>query len=856
MNSLSTTLLSQGLAQATATLQQFAGQANFLTQLRTAVGDGFDGQIGLGVGAQFLAGDFSLVPEIRVLTNGELGTANGAYAGDVDAIFVSSDFLAQHAGDVDAVAEMLLEEIGHKLDRLLNGNVDSPGDEGAIFRLLATGYPLSEEALAGLKTQDDHAMITVDGQAIAIEQQQFIVSNGNNESVFGTNGDDDILVSGGGVYLIDGRAGNDFLLISNFLPTNFSGTSNQNITVVYTNATNGSIIGGRNNGTTFRNIESMSLSTNIGNDNIDLSFLSLGSSVDSGSGDDLVILGAGNDNVRGQEGNDRIYGAAGNDKLLGGDGNDYLNGGAGNDYLDGGAGNDILDSAGGGLDTLEGRTGDDTYIIYNSADIIIEDFDYGTDTVRTEVNYTLSANIENMYLIGSVNGTGNAGDNTIFGYGIGDNVINGGAGNDSLGGGAGTDTLIGGGGSDQFIFGSGRAFNSADLGIDTITDFQVNIDSIVLDPLTFGTALTFASVTTDLAAANSSASIVYNSVNGNLFYNSNSSDTGFGTGGQFAILSTRPTLTGNDVKDVKIQQPTLNDFNGDSKSDILWRNNDGRVALWQMNGPTVTIGSTFATVSTDWKISSAGDFNGDKKADILWRNDNGQVALWTMNGATQTSGTILATVPTDWKIASTADFGGDGKSDILWRNDDGRMAIWQMDGATQLASAVVATVSTDWKIAGTGDFNGDNKSDILWRKNDGQVALWQMDGLNVLSQDYLNPYPTVDNSWKIAGTGDFNGDSKSDILWRNDDGSTNIWLMDGANVLSFGPVPQYPTVDNSWKISGTGDFNGDNKSDILWRNDNGSTNIWEMNGLNVIANNPTNPYPVTDNTWKIAAPIL
>ncbi len=298
-----------------------------------------------------------------------------------------------------------------------------------------------------------------------------------------------------------------------------------------------------------------------------------------------------------------------------------------------------------------------------------------------------------------------------------------------------------------------------------------------------------------------------------------------------------------------------NDFNGDKKSDILWRNNDGRVALWQMSGSTVTTGSTFATVSTDWKISSTGDFNGDKKSDILWRNENGQVALWTMNGATQTSGSVLATVGTDWKISSTGDFNGDKKSDILWRNDDGRMAIWQMDGATQLASAVVANVSTDWKIAGTGDFGGDGKSDILWRKNDGSVALWQMDGLNILSQNFLNPYPTVDNSWKIAGTGDFNGDSKADILWRNDDGSVNIWLMNGANVLATGPVPQAPIVDNSWKISGTGDFNGDGKSDILWRNTNGSTNIWEMNGSTLLANNSTNPYPVVSSDWSIAAPI-
>ena len=227
-----------------------------------------------------------------------------------------------------------------------------------------------------------------------------------------------------------------------------------------------------------------------------------------------------------------------------------------------------------------------------------------------------------------------------------------------------------------------------------------------------------------------------------------------------------------------------------------------------------------------------------------------------MNGATQTSATVFATVGTDWKIAGAADFGGDKKSDLLWRNDDGRMAIWQMNGATQGASAVVATVDPAWKIAGTGDFGGDGKSDILWRKDDGSVALWQMNGLTPIAQNFLTPYPVVDNSWKISGTGDFNGDSKSDLLWRNDDGSVNIWLMDGAYVLSAGLVTPYSVVDNNWKISGTGDFNGDGKADILWRNTDGSTNVWEMNGSSVLSAGAINPYAVVDTTWKIAAPIL
>ena len=58
-----------------------------------------------------------------------------------------------------------------------------------------------------------------------------------------------------------------------------------------------------------------------------------------------------------------------------------------------------------------------------------------------------------------------------------------------------------------------------------------------------------------------------------------------------------------------------------------------------------------------------------------------------------------------------------------------------------------------------------------------------MNGLTVLSNSpagSFNPGPT----WHIMATGDFNGDSKSDILWQNDDGTPAIWLMNGSTVLS------------------------------------------------------------------------
>ena len=92
------------------------------------------------------------------------------------------------------------------------------------------------------------------------------------------------------------------------------------------------------------------------------------------------------------------------------------------------------------------------------------------------------------------------------------------------------------------------------------------------------------------------------------------------------------------------------------------------------------------------------DFNGDGKSDILWRNDAGQVSIWDMDKGTVLSGNQVATISSDWKIAGTGDFNGDHKADILWRHDEGRVSIWDMDNGTVLSGNPVAAVANDWHI--------------------------------------------------------------------------------------------------------------------------------------------------------------
>src|SRR6267154_1755949 len=196
------------------------------------------------------------------------------------------------------------------------------------------------------------------------------------------------------------------------------------------------------------------------------------------------------------------------------------------------------------------------------------------------------------------------------------------------------------------------------------------------------------------------------------------------------------------------------------------------------------------------------DFNGDGRSDILWRNSTtGENVIWLMNGAAASSSVTFATVADpNWSIAGVGDFNGDGKSDILWRNRaTGENTIWLMNGTAISSAAMFATVADpNWSIAGVGDFNGDGKSDILWRNRaTGENTIWLMNGAAVSSGAAMNSM--TDLNWSIAGIGDFDGDGKADILWRNSTtGENTLWSMNGASLSSGAPVN---AVQGSWSIA-------------------------------------------------------
>lgn len=141
--------------------------------------------------------------------------------------------------------------------------------------------------------------------------------------------------------------------------------------------------------------------------------------------------------------------------------NNTITGNALDNVLDGADGNDTLDGAG-GSDILLGGFGDDTYIVNDTSALIIEGIEEGYDTVISNIDFALSADVENLTLVGidAINGTGNELNNVIIGNSA-DNILNGGAGDDYLSGGAGNDTYI----VDSFY---DTVIENADEGLDTV----------------------------------------------------------------------------------------------------------------------------------------------------------------------------------------------------------------------------------------------------------------------------------------------------------------------------------------------------------------------------------------------------
>ena len=420
--------------------------------------------------------------------------------------------------------------------------------------------------------------------------------------------------------------------------------------------------------------------------------------------------------------------------------------------------------------------------------------------------------------------------------------------------------MTSGGSPGPFVF---HDANPAVPGIDTVYVGELSTGAVkkwTFDGTSWTNVMTFTDAgTTGLTGLTG----YYDQAQGFVLFASTTTELrrGVDSGGPNALFAAIATADANTAfRGIAMLPPAgkvAGDMNGDGRSDVLWRNlSSGQNYLYPMNGRTIlsSEGNLRTVTDLNWKVAGVGDFNGDGKADILWRNSStGQNYIYLMNGtAIQGEGYTRVVADANWKVAGVGDFNGDGRDDILWRHaTSGQNYVYLMNGTGISGEGYVRTVAdVNWKVAGVGDFDGDGKADILWRNtSSGQNYLYPMDGTTIKAGEG-NVRPVADLAWDVKGIGDFDGDGKADILWRNgSNGQNYIYPMNGTAIKATEGYTR--AVPLAWQVAAVGDYDGDGKADILWRNSSSGENyLYPMDGKSIKA---TEGYirSVVDPNWDV-----
>lgn len=486
-------------------------------------------------------------------------TRTGRLTGTVGATLVLSDGTATAPQDYTKTSTAVNFASGEGSKTILLAIVNDLAVEGNEIINLS---PIDPTGGATLGTQNTASFILVDNDAaptglvlIGDGKNNILIGKDGNDTLHGGNGND-TLDGGAGVNQLFGGLGNDTYFadslddritedinagtdtvqssISWTLGSNLEnlvltgnnpidGTGNPLNNTLIGNSAPNFLFGGDSNDRLDGGAGNDSLVGNIGNDTYTVDSIgdtiaenanegtdsvnsSISLTLEGTNLENLTLLGTNNINGTGNAFDNAINGNTGNNTLIGLDGNDNLDGKAGND-------------------TLEGGKGNDTYTIDSVGDVITENANEGTDSVRSSLTSSLDGtNLENLTLTGTanLNGTGNNADNTLTGNN-GNNTLAGGGGDDRLNGSLGSDTLLGGVGHDTL------AVSVAEFG----------------GGLTVGSFLDANQFRVGAGATTADHRFIYNSTNGALFFDPDGTNAIAPT--QIATLSIKLAMSHLDI---------------------------------------------------------------------------------------------------------------------------------------------------------------------------------------------------------------------------------------------------------------------------------------------------------------------
>lgn len=342
-----------------------------------------------------------------------------------------------------------------------------------------------------------------------------------------------------------------------------------------------------------------------------------------------------------------------------------------------------------------------------------------------------------------------------------------------------------------------------------------------------------------------------------------------------------PVSLGESLDNTVLSWSTYGNGSWNGQTGIYYSGGDAAQSPWINHNEYTTVETSVTgpgLLSFSWRVSSESCCDHLRfYIDSVQQNQISGEIGWTYQSFNLASGThtLRWTYTTDGSVHSNANAGwlddvqftlsgapppsppASTTPDLIWRQDNsGLNAVWFMSNGSLVESKPILpdiVADLDWEIVGSGDFNSDGESDLVWQHRTlGFIGIWFMNGRAMTSTALTEPNQASDLGWRIVGVADFNLDGHPDLLWQHEtDATVAIWHMDGVNLTSATlTTPSVPTPQ-SWKLMGTGDFNHDGFPDLLWEDPSwGYVVIWHMAGSSLINSFYTSPPILDDPNWR------
>jgi hypothetical protein len=206
-----------------------------------------------------------------------------------------------------------------------------------------------------------------------------------------------------------------------------------------------------------------------------------------------------------------------------------------------------------------------------------------------------------------------------------------------------------------------------------------------------------------------------------------------------------------------------------------------------------------------------------------------------------------------------ADLNQDAYLDIILQDASTNLAAIFMTNGTPWIQTNLTPSSLPglWKVVGSGDIDRDGRTDLILQ--DGatlDIGYWLMKDTYQTGAGLLGSRYNPGGTWHVVATGDFDNDNKLDLLFQDAGGNLGIWLLNGTSYVSGTPTsPSNPGAN--WIAVGTGDFNNDAYEDILFQKTgspyDGQLQVWFMNGTNWVSSGYLNPDGTNQPNMRVAA---